>query len=126
MDKITILTIGRNEGMQQIAKELAHSNADWEVVAASTDEEAIEKFHLYPVDVALFINGIRDEEERKLTKIFKHQHPDIIIIRHEDGPRDLLHDQIRKALNKRSKENKPTVSFVDDALTNAGLNIIVQ
>ena len=126
MGKITILTIGRNGGLQQTTTELVHSNADWEVIAASTDEEAVERFHLYPVDVVLFTNGIRDEEERKLKKIFTHQDPDIIIIQHEGGARDSLHDQIWEALNKRRKENKPTVSFVDDALVNVGLNITVQ
>ncbi|MFI5193542.1 MAG: hypothetical protein ACHQD7_05780 [Chitinophagales bacterium] len=116
MDKITILTIGRNTGIQQTTAELVHGNADWEVVAALTDEEAIEKFHRFPVDVVLLTNGIRDEEERKLKKIFMHQQPDIIIIRHDGQDWVLLHDEIREALRKRSRENKPAVSFVDDAL----------
>lgn len=126
MDKITLLTIGRDRGIRQTTEELVHSNADWEVIAASTDEEAVEKFHQYPVDKVLFTDGVRDDEERKLNKIFMHQQPDIIIIRHDGSGGVLLHDEIREALRKRSRENKPTVSFVDDALVNAELNIIVQ
>lgn len=126
MDKIIVLTIGRDRGIRQATAEVVHSNADWEVVAASTDEEAVEKFHRYPVDIVLFTNGIRDEDERKLKKIFMHQQPGIIIIRHDDQGGVLPHEKIREALHKRSRESKPTVLFVDDALVNARLNIIVQ
>jgi hypothetical protein len=116
MGKTTILAIGRNEETEQIITEVMHSHADWEVVAASTDEESVEKFHRYHVSIVLFTKGIRDEDERKLMKIFMHQQPDIIVIRQDDRNEVLLHDEIREALHKRSRENRPTISFVDDAL----------
>ncbi|HRQ49006.1 MAG TPA: hypothetical protein PLR74_00615, partial [Agriterribacter sp.] len=87
---------------------------------------AIEKFHHHPFDVVLLTNGISNEEEKKLRKIFTHQDADIIIIQHYAGSSGLLQREIREALDKRKAANKPTVSFTDDALKNAGLNINIQ
>ena len=126
MDKTEILITGRNEEMLQRVVELINSNDEWIASKAASDEEAIEKFHHQNFDVALFINGSADEEEKKLRKIFTIQNPDIIIIRHDGSDSSLLTIEIAEALDKKRKDRKPSFSFVEDALKNAGLNIIVQ
>jgi DNA-binding NtrC family response regulator len=127
MNKQTeILVIGRDESILQTVIRLVNNNPEWIGTGAATAEDAIEKFHHHHFDVVLLTNGIGDEEEKKLRKIFIHQDTDIIIIQHYGGGSGLLQSEIREALDKRKAANKPTVSFTDDALKNAGLHINIQ
>ena len=118
-----ILIIGRDESILQTVVRLVNNDPEWVGTGAATDEDAIEKFHHHHFDVVLLTNGIGDEEEKKLRKIFTHQDADIVIIQHYGGGSGLLQSEIREALDKRKAANKPTVSFTDDALKNAGPNI---
>ena len=121
-----ILIIGRDESILQTVVRLVNNDPEWVGTGAATDEDAIEKFHHHHFDVVLLTNGIGDEEEKKLRKIFTHQDAGIIIIQHYGGGSGLLQSEIREALDKRKDANKPTVSFTDDALKNAGLDINIQ
>ena len=121
-----ILIIGRNVDILQTVVRLVNNNPEWTVTGAVTDEEAIEKFHHHHFDVVLLTNGIGSGEEKKLRKIFTHQDTDITIIQHYGGGSGLLQSEIREALDKRKAASKPTVSFTDDALKNAGLHINIQ
>ena len=121
-----ILIIGRDESILQTVVRLVNNDPEWVGTGAATDEDAIEKFHHHHFDVVLLTNGIGDEEEKKLRKIFTHQDAGIIIIQHSGGGSGLLQSEIREALDKRKAANKPTVSFTDDALKNAGLDINIQ
>ena len=121
-----ILIIGRDESILQTVVRLVNNDPEWVGTGAATDEDAIEKFHHHHFDVVLLTNGIGDEEEKKLRKIFTHQDAGIIIIQHYGGGSGLLQSEIREALDKRKAANKPTVSFTDDALKNAGLDINIQ
>ena len=125
MNKTEILIISGNEELQTVMSQI-NDNAQWSIVGVSAVEEAIEKFHQHLFDVVVLADGISNEEERKLRKLFTHQNPGMIIMQHNGGPIGLLLAEIREALDKRQQENKPTVSFTDDALKNAGLNIIIQ
>ena len=126
MNRTEILVAGRNKDSADSIVELMDKNNDWVFMQAATDEEAIEKFHQRNFDIVLITNGINDDEERKLRKIFTIQNPDIIILTHYGSEGNLLADKINAALEKQRKDKKPSFSFVDDALKNAGLNIIVQ
>ena len=121
-----ILIIGRNVDILQTVVRLVNNNQEWIGTGAVTDEEAIEKFHHHHFDVVLLTNGIGSGEEKKLRKIFTHQDTDITIIQHYGGGSGLLQSEIREALDKRKAASKPTVSFTDDALKNAGLHINIQ
>ena len=121
-----ILIIGRNVDILQTVVRLVNNNPEWIGTGAVTDEEAIEKFHHHHFDVVLLTNGIGSGEEKKLRKIFTHQDTDITIIQHYGGGSGLLQSEIREALDKRKAASKPTVSFTDDALKNAGLHINIQ
>ena len=121
-----ILIIGKDESILQTAINLVNNDPSWAGTGASSDEEAIEKFHHHHFDVVLLTNGISEEADKKLRKIFTHQNPDIIIIQQYGGESELLQTEIREALDKQKAANKPTVSFTDDALKNAGLHINIQ
>lgn len=126
MNKTEILVTGRNDDTVRAIAELINSNKGWVATKAATGEEAIEKFHQLNFDMVVFTNDVDDEEERKLRKIFTIQNPDIIIVKQSSDIDNLLANELMVALDKQRKEKKPSFSFVDDALKNAGLNIIVQ
>ena len=126
MNKTEILLTGRNEALVQTMQTLLNDNDDWMATAAATDEGAIEKFHQLNFNIVVLTDDIGEEEDRKLRKIFTIQNPDIIIIKHSSDDSRLLTAEITVALDKQLKDKKPFFSFVDDALKNAGLNIIVQ
>ena len=111
MGKTEILIVGRNEEILQVVIRLINNNPEWNGIGAIADEEAIEKFHQHRFDIVLLTNGISDEEETKLRKIFTHQDKDIIIIQHYGGGSGLLSNEILMALDKRKKENQPSYTF---------------
>jgi len=111
MSKTEILIVGRNEEILQVVIRLINNNPEWNGIGAITDEEAIEKFHQHRFDIVLLTNGISDEEEIKLRKIFTHQDKDIIIIQHYGGGSGLLSNEILMALDKRQKESRPSYTF---------------
>lgn len=124
--KTEILVIGRNESMLQTVVRSINNDPAWIGTGATSDEDAIEKFHHHHFDAVLLTNGLTEEEDKKLRALFLHQDPDIIIIQHYGGGSGLLQAEIRQALEERKAANKPTVSFTDDALKNAGLKINME
>ncbi len=123
MIKTMILAIGTDETMLLYSTNLINTNPAWNAVSAERAEDAIEKFHQRNFDAVVFTNGTH-EEDKKLRKIFTHQNPDIIIIENNDD--DILVNEITVALEIQHRKNKPSFSFTDDGLKNAGLPIIVQ
>src|SRR3954447_891626 len=105
MSKIEILVIGRNEEILEVVLRLINNNPEWKGTGACADEDAIEKFHHHKFDIVLLTNGITDEEDVKLRKLFTHQDKDIIIIQHYGGGSGLLSNEIHMALDKRSQQN---------------------
>jgi len=126
MNNTEILVTGKNNDAVSTIAKLIDANKAWVATKAATDEEAIEKFHQRNFELVVFADDIDGEEERKLRKIFTIQDPDIIMLKLPGDNAKLLANEIMANLDKRRKEKKPSFSFVDDALKNAGLNIIVQ
>ncbi|HEX5025426.1 MAG TPA: hypothetical protein VFV68_09140 [Agriterribacter sp.] len=124
--KTEILIIGRNEEILETVTRLVNNNPLWSGYGVSTDEAAIEKFHQTHFDVVLLTNGLTEEEDKKLRRLFTHQYPDIIILQHYGGGSGLLYSEITEAIGQRTAANKGTVSFTDNPLQNAGLNIQPQ
>ncbi len=116
--KTEMLIIGRNEEILQTVTRLVNSNPLWSGTGVSTDEAAIEKFHQRRFDVVLLTNGLSGEEDKKLRKLFTHQHPDVIIIQHYGGGSGLLNSEITEALERQTTTGKATVSFTDNPLQN--------
>ena len=126
MNKTEILVIGKDAVVLENVSTLLNEQNEWSGTPVITDEEAIEKFHHRHFDIVLFTKGVTEGEEKKLRKLFTHQNNTIILMQHNGAIDGLLLAAITEALNKQRKENKPTISFMDDALKNAGLNITVQ
>jgi len=126
MNKREILISGRNDKSFEAIVKVINNYAEWIITAASTDEEAIEKFHQQNFHVVVLTDFISREEERKLRKIFTIQNPDIIIMRYNKSDESLLAAEIMEELNRLRQARRSSFSLVDDALKNAGLNIIVQ
>ena len=115
MNQKVILVIGK--------KEFLISNNDWDVITVSNAEAAIEKFHQVDIEVVVFANAMQ-EDELKLRKLFSFQQPGIIMLQIQNE--DLFTNQIKEALDKKQQANKPSISFVDDALKAAELPITIQ
>ncbi|MEP7373438.1 MAG: hypothetical protein ABI675_08630 [Chitinophagaceae bacterium] len=126
MNKTEILVTGKNELTAGAVIALINTNPEWVATKAATDEEAIEKFHQRDFDLVLFADGTTEEEERKLRKVFTIQNPDIAIIKHKCDDESVLTAKIMAALDTQKNDKKPSFSFIDDALKNSGLNIVVQ
>ncbi|MGE5106452.1 MAG: hypothetical protein ACM3H8_02835 [Sphingobacteriales bacterium] len=120
-----ILMVGNNEQQTNYWVKLLDKNNDWEVVHALTYEEAIEKFHQFNFDVVVLGKDITVEQIKKLNKLFTLQHEEVIIVNDMDDS-GRLEESITAVLTKQNVKNKPSFSFVDDALKNAGLNITIQ
>lgn len=126
MKRTEILVAANSElSTKPIINQLDNDNK-WTVTESFNAEDAIEKFYRQDFDIVVINNDVTSEDERKLSKIFSIQNPDVSIIRHDDKEDRSLNDQIIDALNKQQVNKKPSFSFTDDVLKNAGLNIIVQ
>jgi len=115
MNKTEVLLIGHNQFLNE--------NDKWNVVAASNAETAIEKFQQRDFDVVVFANEV-EADEIKLRKLFAFQQAGIILLQNNND--DLVIADIKKALDEKQQQNKPSFSFVDDALKAAMLPITIQ
>ena len=122
MNKTTILIFGKNENRNAaLVEEL---NANYQTVSATTDEQAIEKFQQSVIEAVIFSEGVTVTEKAKLEKIFSLQDEATVFVNDiEDSQLEVL---IANAISTKRKQNKPSFSFKDDALKNAGLNIEIQ
>ena len=126
MNKTSVLVVSTNNDVTNSILQKINAISQWDAYGAATVEEAIEKFHFMPADVVVLAgNGIK-AEERKLRAIFSHQHPGVIIILLPEDEQDSVVNKIEGAIAEERKSNKPSFTFVDDALKNAGLNISIQ
>lgn len=126
MNKTEMLVVGNNQSVLQTVISKINSNTEWNALAATAGEDAIERFHQRNVDLVILLGDIAETAKMKLNKIFRHQSPDLIIIKQNTANIGLLEDTVKASLDKWEKENKPAISFADDAFKNAGLNIIIQ
>ena len=122
MNKTTILIFGKNENRNAALVE--DLNANYQTVTATTDEQAIEKFQQSVIEAVIFSEGVTVTEKAKLEKIFSLQDEATAFVNDiEDSQLEVL---ITNAISTKRKQNKPSFSFKDDALKNAGLNIEIQ
>ncbi|MGF2414135.1 hypothetical protein [Ferruginibacter sp.] len=115
MNRVTILVVGKNDFL--------HTGEEWDVTTALNTEAAIEKFHQLNFDVLVFTNTTK-EDELKLRKLFLFQQQEIILLQNSNT--DVIAAEIKDALQKKQTANKPSFSFVDDALKAAELPITIQ
>ena len=111
MEKIQILTVGRDPVLLQKLSRFINENAGWESTATIDDETAIDLFHLRSFDMVLLLKDVQAESVKKLTSVFLHQKPELIVLDDIGDSTQILEDAIGKAL----QNSKPAVNIVDDA-----------
>lgn len=114
MEKLQILSIGRNPVLVQKLSRFINENAGWESTATIDDETAIQLFHLRNFDIVLLYKDLENESVNKLNSVFSFQNPDLLIIKDIGDSTQILEDKINKALQTKKKP----VNIVDDVFKN--------
>lgn len=103
MEKVQVLSIGRNPVLLQNLSKFINENPKWESTGTVDDETAIELFHQRKFDIILLIDNIEEESEKKFRSVFTFNDPEIIFIKHNGDSTGLLASEIQEALDKRKK-----------------------
>jgi hypothetical protein len=111
MEKIQILTIGRDPVLLQKLSTFINENPKWESTATVDDETAVELFHQQKFDIILLVDEIEGESDKKFRSLFSFNNPDLIFMKHVGDSTGLLTREIQEALDKR----KPPLNIIDDA-----------
>jgi chemotaxis response regulator CheB len=114
MEKIQILSIGRDPLLLQKISAFINENPQWQSTATVDDETAIELFHQQKFDMILLIDQIEAKSEQKLNSLFSFNNPDLIFIKHFGDSTGLLASEIQRALDKIKKP----VNIMDDIFKN--------
>ena len=101
MQKLNIMAVSTQPDTLEVLLRLINKEENWVGVGADSDEYAIELHQTRIFEVILLGSGLDDATEQKLIKLFKHQDPDVIIIRHYGGGSGLLYNEIQQALSAR-------------------------
>lgn len=121
MNKTTILFAGFADNAAGMVERFDNS---WIITVADTAETAIEKFQQFHYDVVITGKNFDETTLQKLKKLFSSQQPDILFV--QEGENDPEPAVILSGLEAKRKQSKPAISFTDDGLKNAGLNIQIQ
>lgn len=98
MKKLTILYIGRNQGITETMNRLLNSRAEWEGLTTCLDEDALSMCADRQIDLVLLGNGLSTEEEKKLREGLWEIRPFLKIIQHYGGGSGLLYGEIMSAM----------------------------
>lgn len=122
MNKATILIIGENNDRHAALVE--NSGNRFYTLTAHSEETAIDRFLQSRVDAVVFGKDVVAAVRSKLEKLFSTQQPGVAFT--EDDNSNGMIEKISAVIARQQEENKPSFSFKDDALKNAGLNIEIQ
>ena len=114
MEKIKILSIGRDPLLLKKLSTFINENPQWQSTATVDDETAIELFHQQKFDMILLIDQIEGESEKKLNSVFSFNNPDLMFVKHVGDSTQILAEEIQEALDK----SKKPVNIVDDVFKN--------
>jgi len=114
MEKIQILSIGRDPLLLKKLSTFINENPQWQSTATVDDETAIELFHQQKFDMILWIDQIEGESEKKLNSLFSFNNPDLMFVKHVGDSTQILAEEMQEALDKRKKP----LNIVDDVFKN--------
>lgn len=126
MKKIEIMIVGPGSEWSENIRDRFEDGDSYTISPAASTEQAIELFQRLAFKAVIMSEDISAEDERKLERIFRFQFPEIILLKAENLPVDEIRMKIDTALLEQERKMKPQWSPVDDALKNAGLNIMIQ
>ena len=115
MEKIQILSVGRDPVLLQKLSRFINENRQWESTATVDDETAITLFHQVNFDMVLLLSDLNNESINKLTSVFSFKNPDLIILKDIGDSTQILEDKINGALQMK----KSPVNIIDDAFKNS-------
>ena len=115
MEKIQILSVGRDPVLLQKLSRFINENLQWESTATVDDETAITLFHQVNFDMVLLLSDLNNESINKLTSVFSFKNPDLIILKDIGDSTQILEDKINGALQMK----KSPVNIIDDAFKNS-------
>ena len=115
MEKIQILSVGRDPVLLQKLSRFINENPQWESTATVDDETAITLFHQVNFDMVLLLSDVNNESINKLTSVFSFKNPDLIILKEIGDSTQILENKINKALQMKKK----SVNIIDDAFKNS-------
>jgi hypothetical protein len=111
MEKLQVLSIGRDPVHLQKLSRFINENPQWESTATIDDETAVEIFHQRKFDIILLVDDIGEDSEKKLRSIFSFHDPEIIYIHHTGDSTGLLAAEIQETVNKRNYSRN---NIIDD------------
>jgi hypothetical protein len=115
------MIVGNSEQyIARINDQLDHHD-DWQVIGLTDTEDAISAFQHSVFDVILFGDDMNETEARKVSRLFRFQDNDIILINLKAGDEPMT--LIEEALLSRKELHRPVYAFNDDALRDAIFNI---
>lgn len=119
MEKIQILSIGRDPVLLQKLSRFINENPKWESTGTVDDETAIEIFHQRKFEIVLLIDEIEEASEKKFRSLFTFNDPEIIFIKHNGDSTGLLAGEIQGALDNKKKP----MNIMDDVFKDDGVGI---
>jgi hypothetical protein len=126
LKKIEIMIVGPASKWSENIRDRFENGDSYTILPAASAEQAIELFQRLAIKAVVMSEDISAEDERKLERIFRFHFPEIVMLKAENISADELKLKIDSALAEQERKMKPQWSPVDDALKNAGLNILMQ
>lgn len=123
MNTWNILLVDGNEEQMKRSVQLLQGEPTWTVTTATHVEDAINVLYRQPVDILVPGNNIDETDERKLRKVAAYQQPELLIVA---GTGDDMINNISHAIGLLETGKRPEIRFMDDALKNAGIPVVVQ
>ncbi len=114
MEKIQILSIGRDPVLLQKLSRFINENPKWESTGTVDDETAIKIFHQREYDIVLLIDEIEKESEKKFRSLFTFNDPEIIFMKYTGESTGLLAAEIQEALDNKRR----LLNIMDDVFEN--------
>jgi len=122
MNTTEILVVSKDQQTLPVMMQQINNHTDWMATGASSDEDAIEKYHHHSYDLVVLAADMDDNEIRKMRRIFNIQHRDMLIV--ENADLDALETKIEAAIARHNAANN-NYSFTDNAFANAQCNITI-
>lgn len=123
MNKATLLLVSPHKAL--LNEWLTQLSPQYYCMVAQNEAEAIYGFLQSPVNAVLLDDGLDSLVKARLQKLFTAQQSDTVFIAAAKEMNKLV-SMVADAIKTQQKKHKPAISFTDDALRNAGINITIN
>lgn len=123
MNKATLLLVSTNKAL--LNEWLTTLHPQYHCMVAEHEDEAIYAFLQSSVNAVLLDDDLDSMVKARLQKLFTAQQSDTVFIHTARGNKKMM-GMVADAIKTQQKKNKPAISFSDDALRHAGINITIN